>query len=478
MRVLGWCALGATLAAVAALIGPAAAQDAAQQAAPAAAALPFDPEQATRAWLDTMGPEATARSNRYFEGGYIIDFAGTAVSLAIAALLLFSGWARGVRSWLEKTVKWFPLVALGVAAFVNLVSTLLTFPFSYYVGFVRQHEYNLSTQTFPEWFGEQLIGAGIGFVIGSLFIAILYVIIRAARNTWWIWGSAVTIAFAAVLGMLFPVYIAPLFNTYTPMEQSELRDDIIALAQANGVPATDVMVYDRSRQTNSISANVSGFGPTTRISLADTLLERASPGAVRHVMGHEIGHYVLGHTYSILVMNTMLIVIMFAIVHFAFRALAKNERWGIRDISDPAGLPLILLLLAVIGLFTAPIQRNIVYFHEQQADMFALNSAREPDGGAEAAVLLSEYRKMEPSALEEWFFYDHPSGWNRVHNAMVWKAHEMLNGRLPPSPGGPPAGWLPDFVRNRQAGASAATTPTPEAAAPAAQEPSPAAPSN
>lgn len=453
MRALGFAAFAATFA----LAG----------SAWAAAPLPFDPELATHAWLNTLGPEATARSNSYFEGGYLIDFAGTALSILIAGGLLVLGWARGVRAWLEKTVKWFPLVALGVAFVVNLISTIVSFPFTYYVGFVREHEYGLSTQTFGEWFGEQLIGAGIGLLIGSIFLAILYIIIRAARNTWWIWGSIVSIVFAALMVMVAPVFISPLFNTYTEMEQGELRDSIIAMAQANGVPADNVYVYDRSRQTNSISANVSGMFGTTRISLADTLIERGSPEAVRAVMGHEIGHYVLGHLYSIMAMMIGLIVITFATVHYGFRALAKNERWGIRDISDPAGLPLFLLIIALTGLVTTPLQRNVTYFHEQQADMFGLNAAREPDGFAEAAVMLSEYRKMEPSAVEEWFFYDHPSGWNRVHNAMVWKAHEIQAGRLAPSPGGPPEGWIPDFVRDREA---AAATP--------AAEPSPAAPSN
>lgn len=427
--------------------------------AAAAAQLPFDPEQATRAWLETLGPEATARSNRYFEGGYLIDFVETGVSILVAGLLLVLGWARGFRAWLERTVKFFPLVAFGVSLFYLLYATVLTFPFIYYVDFVRQHRYDLSTQTFPEWFGEYAISAGIGLVIGAIFFTIVYLIIRAAKNTWWIWSSAVSVVFAALLIMVSPVFIEPLFNNYQPMEQSELRDEILALAQANGVPADDVLVYDRSRQTNSISANVSGLFGTTRIALADTLLNRASPEAVRAVMAHEIGHYVLGHIHSLLIMLSGLIVITFAVVHYGFRAIAKNERWGIRDIADPAGLPLIMLLIAVIGLVTTPLQRNIIYFHEQQADMFGLNVAREPDGFAEAAVLLSEYRKMEPSPLEEWFFYDHPSGWHRVHNSMVWKAHEIAVGRLPPSPGGPPEGWRPDFVRAREA---AASTPAPE----------------
>jgi STE24 endopeptidase len=464
MRILGLAAFGAAFA----LAGPA-----------MAAALPFNPEEATQAWLDTMGPEATARSNSYFEGGYILDFAGTALSIVVAGLMLILGWGRGVRTWLEKTVKWFPLVAFGSAFFYIFVSSVLTFPFSYYMGFVRQHEYNLSTQDFAAWFNEQMIGFGLGLVIGSLFLTVLYLIIRAARKTWWIWGSAVTIAFAAAMSMIFPVYIAPLFNTSTPMEQSELRDSIIAMAQANGVPADNVYVYDRSRQTNSISANVSGFGPTTRISLADTLLDRASPEAVRAVMAHEIGHYVLGHNVSGLIMNSILIVFSFAFVHFAFGWAAKNERWGIRDISDPGGLPLFMVMLAVVGLITAPFSRSLIYFNEQQADMFGLNAAREPDGFAEASVLLSEYRKMEPGAFEEWFFYDHPSGWNRVHNAMVWKAHEIAAGRLPNTPGGPPPGWVPDFVRERAAGRqSSPPTPSPAETPATTVEQSPAAPSN
>lgn len=455
MRILGLAAFAAAFA----LAGPA-----------MAAALPFNPEDATRAWLDTMGAEATARSNSYFEGGYILDYASTALGILIAAGLLFTGLARGTRSWLEKTVKWFPLVAFGTALLVLILTIGLSFPFSYYVGFVREHEYNLSNQTLAEWAIDQAKGIGVGLLLGSLFISILYVIIRMAKNTWWIWATVVSVVFGAVLSTLYPLVLAPMFNTSHPMEQSELRDDIIAMAQANGVPADNVYVYDRSRQTNSISANVSGFGPTTRISLADTLLERGSPEAVRAVMAHEIGHYVLRHNISGQIFGALLTLFTFASLHFLFRAIAKNERWGIRDIADPAGLPLVMILISVIGLFTAPIQRSLIYFNEQQADMFGLNAAREPDGFAEASVLLSEYRKMEPSALEEFVFYDHPSGWNRVHNAMVWKAHEIAAGRLPNTPGGPPPGWRPDFVVQSARPENAPRAVNPPAETPATTE--------
>ena len=407
---------------------------------------PFDPDAATRAWIATMGPAATARSNAYFEGGYWIPLIGAAISIAICGVALSLGWASGLRAWLERTVKFRFGVAFGFAAIFSALSALVSLPFDFWVNFVREHDFGLSTQTAAAWAGEYAMAFGINLVISSLIVAILYAVVRAAKASWWIWGAGVTIVFFAIAAVLAPVYISPLFNKYTPMAEGQLRTDILSMSQANGVPADNVYVYDASRQSNRVTANVSGFLGTTRISLADNLVKRVSPGGVRAVTGHEIGHYVLQHTWSLLTMFTLFIAVMFMLLDWSFRALSKNERWGIRGIDDPAGLPLALALLSLFGVIATPINNNIVRFHEQQADLFGLNAARQPDGFAESALLLSEYRKMEPSAFEEWMFYDHPSGYARIHMSMQWKAHEMAAGRYPAGPGGPPPGWKPDFV--------------------------------
>lgn len=423
---------------------------------PAAAAqpLPFDPDEATRAWMATMGAAATERSNAYFEGGYWIQLAGAAISVAICALVLHLGWARGARTWLEKTVKIRFFVAFGVALIFSLISSLLSFPFDYWVSFVREHDFGLSTQTFAAWAGEFGMAFAINLVLTSLIIAVLYTVVRVAKSAWWIWGAGVTIVMFAAVAVLAPVYVSPLFNTYTPMAEGQLRSDILQMAQANGVPADNVYVFDVSRQSNRVTANVSGFLNTTRISLADNLIKRTSPEAVRAVTAHEIGHYVLGHTISLLIMASMFIAVMFALMNWGFTRLSAGERWGIRGRDDPAGLPLAIGLLSVLGAIATPIDNNIIRFHEHQADIFGMNAGRAPDGFAEAALLLSEYRKMEPSPLEEWFFYDHPSGYARIHMAMEWKAHEMAAGRYPMGPGGPPPGWKPDFVVARETAAA------------------------
>lgn len=475
MRFLGLAAFTAALT----LAGPA-----------MAAALPFDPEIATREWLATMDQAAVTRSDSYFEGGYWIQFVGPLIGFVFAFAFLQLGFAKNIRSWLEKNVKIYFFVVIGFALAYTLIGAIVTFGWDYWVGFVREHDYDLSTQTFAQWFTEYLQEFGLSLLIGSFAIGMLYLIIAVAKKTWWIWGTIASLAFAAVIGMLAPVYISPIFNDYNPMPPSALRESVLQIAQANGVPTNDVLVYDRSRQTNSVSANVSGFGDTTRISLADTLLQRESPGGVRAVLGHEIGHYVLQHTISLLVMNALMIVIAFGLANFLFNFLSKDERWGIRSVADPAGMPLLFSVIGFIFLVATPISNNIIRFHELQADMFGLNAAREPDGFAESAILLSEYRKMDPSPLEEWFFYDHPSGYARIHMAMVWKAHHMALGDYPMGPGGPQNGWRPDFVTGhpdpRAVGYTApsedsptpAAEPTPPAEAPATTALSPAAPSN
>ncbi|MFT3728539.1 MAG: M48 family metallopeptidase [Terricaulis sp.] len=458
MKLLKWAALAAAGLAIA---SPALAQAAAEHANPATA-LPFDPDVATRQWLNTMDPAARARSDSYFEGGYWIQFVGPVIGFIIAFAVLQLGWAQNVRTWLEKNVKIYFFVVVVFALFYSIIG-LLSFPWDYWVGFVREHDYGLSRQTFGQWFTEYLQGLAINLVISSLAIGGLYMIIRLAKQSWWIWGAVAAIAFSAVAGMLAPVYIAPIFNHYTPMAESPLKTSVLQMAQANGVPADNVYEFDVSRQSNRVTANVSGFASTTRISMADNLIKRESPGGVRAVLGHEIGHYVLDHTVSLLVMFTLMIVVVFALANLLFNRLSAGERWGIRNIWDPAGMPLLFSIIGLMFLIATPIQNNITRFHEHQADMFGLNAAREPDGFAESALLLSEYRKMEPSPLEEWFFYDHPSGYDRIHMAMVWKAHHMALGDFPMGPGGPPPGWRPDFVVMHQTPQSAPSAATPAA---------------
>jgi STE24 endopeptidase len=203
------------------------------------------------------------------------------------------------------------------------------------------------------------------------------------------------------------------------------------MAHANGIAANEVWEVDASRQTTRISANVSGMLGTERITLNDNLLNRASPAAVEAVMGHEMGHYVLNHVYEMLAYFAIVIAAGFAITGWAFDRLAARyrSRWRVNGIADPAGMPLIVLIFGAYLFLLTPVLNTIIRTNEYEADIFGLNAAGQPDGFAEAALLLGDYRKLDPSPLEEVILFDHPSGRTRILAAMRYKANTTLERR-------------------------------------------------
>jgi STE24 endopeptidase len=226
------------------------------------------------------------------------------------------------------------------------------------------------------------------------------------------------------VSLIAPVYISPLFNKYKTLEDSRIRDPILSMARANGIPATNVYEFDASEQSNRVSANVSGFATTLRISLNDNLLKRCTLPEIETTMGHEMGHYVLNHEYKGLVMIGVVIVIGFAFLNWGVNySLARwGGAWGVRDITDIAVLPLAAIVFSFFFFVTTPVTNTITRTMEFEADMYGLNAARQPDGEANVDLLLGEYRKLDPSPIEEFVFFDHPSGRTRITAAMQWKA--------------------------------------------------------
>lgn len=384
----------------------------------------FDPEAATEAYLAKLSPEQRERSDAYFEGGYWLLLWGFLYGLAVYGLLLFSGLSARMRNLAERMTGFRPLRVFLYAVQLTLVTALLFFPLTLYEGFFREHQYGLATQGFPAWMADQLKGLGLSLVIGGLMLVGLYGVLRRSPRNWWIWGAMVSLIFLMVAVALGPVFIEPVFNDYTELRDPRFRGPILALARANGIPAEHVYVVDASRQTNRISANVAGLFGTTRIALNDNLLKRTSPAGVEAVMGHEMGHYVLNHIYESILYFGVVLVAGFAFLRWGFaRATARwGERWGIRGVDDPAGLPLFSALLTIFFFLLTPFNNTYIRTNEAEADIFGLNAARQPDGFAEVSLLLGEYRKLSPGPVEEWIFFDHPSGRNRILMAMKWKA--------------------------------------------------------
>ena len=386
----------------------------------------FDADAATEAYMAMIPPEATARSNAYFEGGYWLILWDFLYASTVALLLLNLRWSAKMRDLAERITRFRWLQDALYWGQYLLLTTLLGFPLEFYENYVREHKYGLATQSFGPWMGDELKALLVALGMGSIAVVGLFAIVRK-RQSWWIWGSIATLAFLVVVDALGPVYLQPIFNKITRLNDPKVTVPILRMAQANGIPANDVYQIDASRQTTRISANVSGFANTTRITLNDNLLRRGSPEEIQAVMGHEMGHYVMHHIPKSIFFMAVVIVVFFAGLHWALdRCLARwGTHWQIRGITDPAVLPLVFLLAGIFFFVLTPVMNTETRMHEKEADMFGLNAARQPDGFAQAAIHLSEYRKMRPGKWEERIFFDHPSGYDRIHSSMVWKGENL-----------------------------------------------------
>ena len=401
-------------------------------------ATPLDPAVATQAWLDSVPQEKREKSDAYFEGGYWLILWNYLLAASISILLLSSRISARLRDSSERLTTSKTLQVACYSVPYLLLVYVLSFPLNLYEHFFREHQYGLATQTFPPWFREQLIGLGLTIIGSTIFLIVLYAVLRLAPRTWWIWGTVVAVVFSFILLFLAPVFIEPFFNTYKPLTKPEISEPILAMARANEIPVKQVFEVDASRQTTRVSANVSGILVTTRIALNDNLLKQCTVPEIRAVMAHEMGHYVLNHGAKLLTYLGIFFLIGFVLTRILFNATAKRwgDKWGVRGIADPAGLPLLVLIFSTLLFLATPILNTMVRVTEREADAFGINTSREPDGMAMVALKLGAYRKLNPTPLEEFIFYDHPSGRARIRMAMDWKAAKLPAGHSTTSESG------------------------------------------
>jgi STE24 endopeptidase len=399
-------------------------------------ALPLDADSATKAYLDRLPPEVVARADAYFEGGYWLILWNFLLGLAVAAILLAGRRSRRLCDWAHRKARWpFAGDALYAGAYW-LAGWVLSLPLTVYQYFVREHQYNLATQTFVPWFTEQLVSLGVSLVVVAIAVPLLYRAIRAAGDRWWLAATAVVLVFQVIAQLVAPIWIDPLFNTYRPVQDGAIKSSVLALAHANGVPADNIYEFDASRQTTRVSANVSGIFGSAAVRLNDNLLRRTSLPEIRAVMAHELGHYVLNHAYKALALMALVMLAGFGFTQWAMRhALARwGGRWSLGGIGDIANLPLLFAVFSVFIFLATPVFNTLVRTQEVEADRFGMDLAREPLAMAEVLLKLTEYRKPDPGPVEEWMFFDHPSTRFRIHDAMRWREAMQADGPDKPWP--------------------------------------------
>jgi len=356
-------------------------------AAPSAAGLPPVPV-----------PEPSEKALRYYRGNLVWWGGRVAWGLVVPGIILFSGFSARLRDCARRIGrKWFVTVGLYVCLLAG-VFWLVSLPLDYWQGYVREHAYGLSNQTLGKWFGDSLKSLMVVMVFGFAFVWLPYRLLRAFPRGWWLVTSALAVPVIVLVVLIEPIWIAPLFNEFRPMRDQALERDILALARRAGIEGSRVFEVNKSVDTKAVNAYMAGLFDTKRIVLWDTLIARLDRDETLFVMGHEMGHYVLGHVWKIMAAACLLVGLTLYAIH---RAAGKLIAWfklrlGFDELSDVASLPLLLLFFQISSLALLPFINGYSRHLEHEADRFGLEITRSNHAAATAFVKLQQENLGNP----------------------------------------------------------------------------------
>jgi STE24 endopeptidase len=379
----------------------------------------FDPNAATARYIDSLGPAALQKAHDYTVGKEWMLLWALVVAAVVTWLIARSGILDRLQAKLGDKRR--NLGALVVAFVYLIISTILTLPWAIYADWWREKSYGRTSQPLGDWLMQLGIATLVSSLVTALFFMGVYWLMRRTGRRWWLWSGALTALVLAFVMLLAPVLIEPLFNKYEPVPPGQVRDAVVEMAQRAGIPPNKVYMYNGSRQSNNFTANAGGVGSTARVAISDVAFKNASLDEVRAVTGHEIGHYVLKHSWWGILFYSIAAIVLFWIADRTFPWFAR--RFGSSaKLPEPRGIPVLLFMVSFFGLLALPVLNSFSRTLEAQADAYSLRTENRPDALSTALVKTAEYRYPRPNRIEESIFYDHPSVESRVRKAMEWKA--------------------------------------------------------
>jgi Zn-dependent protease with chaperone function len=363
-------------------------------------------------------PEPTEQAMRYYRSGNVLWFVEQGWSIAVLILLLATGFSAALRNLAKRIGRnWFFTIVVYFALF-TVLTTIIDLPLSYYTEFARQHAYGLSNQTFGKWFGDTLKSLAVACVVGALVMWVPYLLLCRSPRRWWLYTALALVPFIILANLVAPIWIAPLFNKFEPMQNKALEAKILSLAGRAGIAGSRVYQVNKSVDTKTLDAYVAGVFGTKRIVIWDTTLDRMTDRELMFVMGHEMGHYVLNHVWQSILFSTL---ILGASLYVAYRSAGAviarySAGWGFTSLADVASLPLLLLLMAGFGLVVTPIELAFTRYVEHEADRFGLEITQTNHSAATAFVKLQQdaLANPRPGLLYKIFRESHPPLGERI----------------------------------------------------------------
>jgi len=267
--------------------------------------------------------------------------------------------------------------------------------------------------------GEMLKAFPISYVAMAIMFGFLYFLINRFPRRWWLYFSIGAVPFIILTIIIVPVLVSPLFNDFKPLQNQELKTEILSLAGKAGIEGADVFEVDASRQSNKLNAYVTGLFNTKRIVLYDTIIKAMTRDEVLFVMAHEMGHYVMNHVWIMVAMISIMLFVSIWLTSRILPALIQkyNSRLKFENLTSYASLPFILFAITFILFFVQPVTNGISRQFEHASDKYGMEmTGFNSEAAAVAFEKLSAYNlsNPNPSPLVEFWFYNHPALKKRI----------------------------------------------------------------
>jgi len=329
--------------------------------------------------------------------------------LGIGAFTISKPIYRFVSTYIHN--EYLQLIAFFIV-FGGLLSLMLL-PLEFYQGYVIEHKFKLSNQTFLRWCIEELKSLMVSLIIGVPLLLLFYFFIKLT-SIWWLYFAIVVFIVAIVLAKVAPVLIFPLFYKFTPIDNEQLKNTLNDLMQQHGLKLKGIYSFNLSKNTNKANAAFTGLGKSRRIILSDTLINEFSINEIKSVFAHELGHYIHKHILKNIIISGFIIIISFYICSYFYEITLPSA--GYTNRFDIAALPLLIFYLSVFSLLLMPVLNTLSRYYEKQADMYALATTNDPDSFISTMEKLAAMNlsTKEQHPLIEFFMYSHPTIAKRI----------------------------------------------------------------
>jgi len=376
-------------------------------------------------YVDQVRAGFTPENRSYWTTHVVLDLVEVAFGIAVALILLFTKLSARIRDFANAHGRNRYTRVLIYFVVYSVIGFVVEFPLAWYGGFALEHQYHLSKQGFGGWFLDELKGFSIGIILFGV-IPLVMLAYRAMEKfrRWWVALAIGSVPVVVIFTLLQPILIEPAFNKFTPLKDQVLKREILALAEKAGIPGRKVYQVDKSKQTEKFNAYVSGFGASQHLVLWDTTIRGMTHDEILYVMGHEMGHYALGHIWKGI---GFFAVLSFALFFFSgllmtWAVRRFGDAWGFHELYDIASVPLFALALSLVSLVAQPLTNAYSRSVEHQADQYGLELTHLNDAAARTFIKLGSQNKNnpEPPALFDWFEDTHPPELQRVKFAMEY----------------------------------------------------------